>query len=92
MAIHSSRILCLGSATVSTGVWLTLFFNTPHKKKFKDVKSKLHFFFVGFVNLKLNLTNVMSVTGTIAKEIAAKQPELPFQGAYSVIFKGALKF
>jgi hypothetical protein len=34
----------------------------------------------------------MSVTGTIAKEIAAKQPELPFQGAYSVIFKGALKF
>jgi hypothetical protein len=28
-------------------------------------------------NLKLNLTNVIGVTGTVAKEIAAKQPELP---------------
>jgi hypothetical protein len=34
--------------------------------------------FVGFQNLKLNLTNVIGVTSTVAKEIAAKQPELPF--------------
>jgi hypothetical protein len=26
----------------------------------------------GFANLKLNLTNVIGVTGTVAKEIAAK--------------------
>jgi hypothetical protein len=34
-----------------------------------------------FINRKLNWTSVIGVTGvtgTVAKEIAAKQPELPF--------------
>jgi hypothetical protein len=35
-------------------------------------------FFVGFANLKLNLTNVIGVTDKVGKEIVAKQPELPF--------------
>jgi hypothetical protein len=34
--------------------------------------------FEGFANLKLNLPNVIGVTGTVAKEIAAKQPEFTF--------------
>jgi hypothetical protein len=38
---------------------------------------KFHLF-VEFANLKLNWTNVIGITGTVAKEIAAKQPELPF--------------
>jgi hypothetical protein len=38
---------------------------------------KLHNF-LGFSNLKLNLTNGVGVTGTVAKDITTKQPELPF--------------
>jgi hypothetical protein len=33
---------------------------------------EFHNFFEGFANLKLKLTNVIGVTGTVAKEIAAK--------------------
>jgi hypothetical protein len=33
---------------------------------------EFHNFFKGFANLKLNLTNVIGVAGTVAKEIAAK--------------------